>query len=197
MKTFYLTTVLLTLGIASNAQIQKGTIHINGQFASNSGANNQTIADGLIKSFSIRLNPNVGYFVMDRWEIGSGLLFSTTKNRYKNVIPGSSEKYTSNSFGLQAYTKYYFGNGALKPYVTANGSHTWLTNKTTYVNTGTFTSKINSWNAGAGVGLAWFASQRVGLFSQLTFDNAWNNNNNSNQSLNLNFGVQVNLGKKK
>ncbi len=82
MKTFYLTTALLVCTIAATAQTEKGTININGQFGSNSGGQYYTVPNGLVKSFSLNLNPNVGYFVKDSWEVGAGVLFQTQKSRY-------------------------------------------------------------------------------------------------------------------
>jgi outer membrane protein W len=195
MKTFYLTTLLLSLGIAANAQTQKGTININGQFGSNSGGQHQVSQDGRVKSFSLQLNPNVGYFVKDNWEVGTGVLFGTTQGRYKSTIQGDLVKQSSNALGIQLYSKYYFGKGAVKPYITGGAGHNWLTQKTKTVNDEPYSYKTTNWNAGGGAGIAWFVSPKIGLFSQLTYDRTWNKNN-SFGSLNLNFGVQVNLGKK-
>lgn len=196
MKTFYLTTALLVCTIAATAQTEKGTININGQFGSNSGGQYYTVPNGLVKSFSLNLNPNVGYFVKDNWEVGAGVLFQTQKSRYKNVIQGSTDKVSSNSLGLQFYSKYYFGKGSVKPYITAGGGHNWATTKSKNVGGNTQTDHFTNWNAGGGAGVAWFVSPKIGLFSQLTYKRIWHDNSSSD-ILNLNFGVQVNLGKKK
>jgi hypothetical protein len=197
MKTFYLTTLLLTLGIASNAQTQKGTININGQFGGNNGATRDEQNGGAVKKFSFQANPNVGYFIKDNWEVGAGVSFGRYQINYKNPDPWGTEKYNSNRLGLLAYSKYYFGKGLVKPYLTINGGHNWLFNKTIYTTTGEDKYKAGFWNVGGGAGLTWFASSRVGLFTQLTYDRNWNPVAPSNGALNLNFGVQVNLGKKK
>lgn len=196
MKTFYLTTALLVCTIAATAQTQKGTININGQFGSNRGGQYYTVPNGLVKSFSLNLNPNVGYFVKDNWEVGAGVLFGTTRSRYTNVIPENMEKSNSNSFGLQAYSKYYFGKGSVKPYVTLEAGHTWQSGKTTFVNGNTWSYNFDNWNAGGGAGVAWFITPKVGLFSQLTYNRNLEQIKYSTGTLNLNFGVQINLGKK-
>ena len=123
MKIFYLTTLLLSLCIAANAQTEKGTININGHFGSNSGAHYFTVPNGLVKSFSMKLNPNVGYFVKNNWEVGAGLSYGLLRARYTNVMPENVERDRSNSFGLQAYSKYYFGKGSVKPYLTLEAGH--------------------------------------------------------------------------
>lgn len=197
MKTFYLTTLLLTLGISSKAQTQKGTININGQFGSNSGGQHSNISNGLFKSFSIELNPNVGFFVKGNWEVGAGVLFGMTRSRYSSVIPDNM-KGMSNRFGIQAYSKYYFGKGGVKPYVTLEARHTWLSEKTKFANGNTQGYSSADWNAGGGAGIAWFVSPKIGLFSQLTYNRDLERQiKYSTGTLNLNFGVQVNLGKKK
>jgi hypothetical protein len=196
MKTFYLTTLLSSFIIVASAQTQKGAINLNGQFGTNRGGNGQVSQNSLVKTFSLQLNPNVGYFIKNNWELGAGVAFGTTQSRYKQVIQNSPEKFSSNDIGLRIYSKYYFGSGVVKPYITASGGYNWFKNETTYLNANTigFTSRF--WTANGGVGLAWFASPRVGLFSQLTYDKNWNGGTYSSNTLNLNFGVQINLGKK-
>lgn len=197
MKIFYLTTLLLSLGIAANAQTEKRTININGQFGSNSGAHYFTVPNGLVKSFSIQLNPNVGYFIKNNWEVGAGVLLGMTRSKYENVLPENTEVDRSTRFGLQAYSKYYFGQAPLKPYITLEAGHTWQSGKTGYVNGNTFSYNSGNWNAGAGAGLIWFLSPKVGLFSQLTYNRNLEQIKYSTGTVNLNFGVRVNLGKKK
>ena len=197
MKTFYLTTLFLILGIASTAQTQKGTININGQFGRNSGGQYYVESKGLVKSLSIDINPNVGYFVKDNWEVGAGVLFGMTRSKYTNVIQGGMDKLSANDFGLQVYSKYYFGNGLVKPYITVGAGQKWVSNKSRYVGGNTQSNNYNDWNVGAGAGVAWFVSPKIGLFSQLTYNRRWEQIKNSSGTVNLNFGVQVNLGRKK
>ncbi len=193
MKIFYLTTLLLSLCIAANAQTEKGTININGQFGSNSGGQHSNISNGLIKSFSIEVNPNVGFFVIDNWEVGAGVLFGMTRSRMSGYIT----KGISNRYGIQAYSKYYIGKKSVRPYLTLEASHTWISEKTKFVNGNTQGYNSEIWNAGGGAGIIWFVSPRIGLFSQLTYNRDLKQIKHSEGSLNLNFGVQVNLGKKK
>ncbi|QNA44702.1 outer membrane beta-barrel protein [Lacibacter sediminis] len=194
MKTFYLTTLLLSLSIASSAQTQKGALNINGQFGSNSGGQHSNISNGLIKSFSIELNPNVGFFVKDNWEVGAGVLFGITRSRMSGYII----KGTANKFGIQSYSKYYIGKRSVRPYVILEASHTWISEKTKFVNGNTQGYTSANWNAGGGAGVAWFVTPKIGLFSQLTYNRDLERQiKYSTGTLNLNFGVQVNLGKKK
>ncbi len=197
MKTFYLTTLLLSLGIATNAQTEKGTMNINGKFGSNSGGQYYIESNGLIKSLSIDINPNIGYFVKNNWEIGAGVSLSMTRSRYTNVIQGNMDKQSANGIGLQAYSKYYFGSGLVKPYVTIGGGHKWVSNKSKYVGGSTQSYNYNDWSAEGGAGVVWFVSPKVGLFSQLTYTRRWQEIRYSSGAVNLNFGIQVNLGNKK
>jgi hypothetical protein len=197
MKIFYLTTLLLSLGIAANAQTEKGTVNINGQFGNNSGGRYSTISNGLVKSFSMQLNPNVGYFIKNNWEVGAGVLLGTTRAHYTTVFPDAMHKERSNRFGLQTYSKYYFGKASIKPYITVEAAHTWLSGKLTLGDGTTRAFNSEKWNAGGGAGVVWFVSPKIGLFSQLTYNRDLKQIKHSEGSLNLNFGVQVNLGRKK
>lgn len=194
MKTFYLATAMLLSTFAVTAQTEQGTININGLFGSNGGGKFQS--NNAFNRFNLNVGANVGYFVKNNWEIGGGLQlgFTTAKNKppFDNLIFPS--RATTITFAPQLYSKYYFGTKQLKPFAVISTGYNWQFDRTTY-NGATTKGRLNYLNYGGGAGLAWFPSKKVGLFTQLTYDRLYSDMMDQG-ALNLNFGVQINLGKK-
>lgn len=194
MKTFYLTTLLLALGIATNAQTEKGTLNINGLFGSNGGGVYQS--NNASNQFKLNFGANVGYFVKNNWEVGAGV--QTGFYTLKNKPPFDNFFYVNRSITLapQLYSKYYFTSNQVRPFAVVSTGYNWQFNR--MKNNGIITKGSSGFfNYGGGAGLAWFPSQKVGLFTQLTYDQVYEKYVRNEGALNLNFGVQINLGKKK
>lgn len=196
MKTFYLTTALLICTFAATAQTEKGTLNINGLFGSNGGAVYQS--NDAFKQFKLNLGAGTGYFVKNNWEIGAGVQFGVSRQKFKppfDNLPGPPALEQSYTYNLGIYSKYYFGNKSVRPFAVISTGYN--LNYYKQINLG-LESKGNSryFNSGGGAGLAWFPSKKVGLFTQLTYDHIYNDMIDQG-SFNLNFGVQINLGKKK
>lgn len=192
MKTFYLATAMLMITIAATAQTEKGTLNINGLFGSNGGGLYQS--NDAFNQFKLNVGANVGYFVKNKWEIGGGV--QTEFNILKNKPPFDNFFYQNRSitFAPQLYSKYYFGERQMKPFAVVSTGYNWQFERLS--NNGTMTKGSTSFfNYGAGAGLAWFPSKKVGLFTQLTYDRLYSDMIDLG-ALNLNFGVQINLGKK-
>jgi hypothetical protein len=194
MKTFYLTTLLLTLCIAATAQTEKGTLNINGLFRSNEGGLYQS--NDVFNQFKLNLGAGVGYFVKNSWEVGAGVQIGTSTKKYKAPFndPYYPDRSSSNTLGASIYSKYYFGAKQIKPFAVLSTGYNWTFDRTKYNGT-TFKGSISYLNYGGGAGLAWFPSKKVGLFTQLTYDRLYSDMIDQG-ALNLNFGVQINLGKK-
>lgn len=195
MKTFYLATAMLICTFAATAQTEKGTVNINGLFGSNGGGMYQS--NDAFNRFSLNLGAGTGYFVKNNWEVGAGLQFGTTKMKFKspyNIGPGSMDLNSIYKYNVNLYSKYYFGTGSVKPFAVVSTGYNLDYSKQ---QTGGMESKGKSlyFNSGGGAGLAWFPSRKVGLFTQLTYDHIYSDLLDQG-SFNLNFGVQINLGKK-
>src|SRR5689334_7361728 len=113
--------VALTASFTGFAQFQKGTSTLNFNIGDIQNTNIRK------KSFdrynNLSFNPGFGYFIKKNWEVGGGLNFNTI-----HLLDSSHGGYYQNSksFGVFAYTNYYFGKGKLKPYLTfqAGWNHT-------------------------------------------------------------------------
>lgn len=194
MKTFYLATAILLSTFAATAQTEQGTVNINGLFGSNSGG--QLLSNEAFNNFKLNVGANVGYFVKNNWEIGAGI--QTGLNTQKQKAPFNNlfsiDKFRSITVAPQLYSKYYFGTKQLKPFAVISTGYNWQLDRSTY-NGVTTKGRLNYLNYGGGAGLAWFPSKKVGLFTQLTYDRLYSDMMDQG-ALNLNFGVQINLGKK-
>ena len=142
------------------------------------------------------MGANVGYFVKNNWEIGAGIqtCFNTLKQKAPFNDLFNLDKSRSIIFAPQLYSKYYFGTKQLKPFAVISTGYNWQLDRSTY--NGTITNGTSSYfNYGGGAGLVWFLSKKVGLFTQLTYNRLYSDVMDQG-ALNLNFGVQINLGKK-
>jgi hypothetical protein len=194
MKTFYLATAMLLSTFAATAQTEQGTININGLFGSNGGG--QLQSTDAFNRFKLNVGANVGYFVKNNWEIGAGVQtgFNTLKQKAPFNDLFNLDKARTITFAPQLYSKYYFGTKQLKPFAVISTGYNWQFDRSTY-NGVTTKGRLNYLNYGGGAGLAWFPSKKVGLFTQLTYDRFYSDMMDQG-ALNLNFGVQINLGKK-
>lgn len=195
MKTFYLATAMLLSTFAATAQTEQGTTNINGLFGSNGGG--QLQSNDAFNNFKLNVGANVGYFVKNNWEIGAGVQFGVFRQKFKppfDNLPGPPSLEQSYKYNFGVYSKYYFGTKQLKPFAVISTGYNWQFDRTTY-NAATTKGRLNYLNYGGGAGLAWFTSKKVGLFTQLTYDRLYSDMMDQG-ALNLNFGVQINLGKK-
>jgi len=99
-KTFFTCLVVLLFSLTANSQITKGNWMVGG---SGSYAHN-TISNDIgtsYKSSIVSVKPNVGYFLLDKFVIGSSIGYY-----YSNF-----EDSSSSTFNIGAFARYYF----LKP----------------------------------------------------------------------------------
>jgi hypothetical protein len=136
------------------------------------------------KPFSVNLNPNAGFFVLDKLAIGSSIYFSF-----------STDKYTRHSsVGFAPFARYYLGKSKLQYFVqAATGIYrNWYT--TSYPLQEKTKQFSYYWNASAGLGAVYFITQQVGLESTLNYQ-LYNisSGRRNNDNLFLNFGFQIYL----
>lgn len=195
MKKFYLATAMLISTIAATAQTEKGTINVNGLFGSNGGGIYQN--NDAFNQFKLNLCAGTGYFVKNNWEIGAGVQFGVSRQKFKppfDNLPGQPAFEQSYKYNLGIYSKYHFGNKSVRPFAVVSTGFNLDYYK--QINSGIeLTGSSRYFNSGGGAGIIWFPSKKVGLFTQLTYDHIYSDMLDQG-SFNLNFGVQINLGKK-
>lgn len=199
-KLFTLLCILIT--ISSNAQLKKGDWNIN--TSTNAPMNlrfrkTNDVYSGTYKSLDLGINPGVGYFIADRWEIGGGPAVSIYQTKFISPGPNSMlSKSNASSIGLNLFTRYYLKKeGRLRPYLIVSGGYAKLHNKYTSVDGSETRYSSHEWRASAGAGLSWFIAPNVALFSELTYTNVWGNGGGYPSGLDFKIGFQVFLNRKK
>lgn len=168
------------------SQVEKGTKLIGVGFGSFSftNSNSQTSysntptvykSDG--SSYSISVNPNVGWFVIDNLALGAGVSvsFYGSKSNSSNTSSTNTSTYNSTqpSFYLGPFARYYF-KGAEKGrvFTQINGQYGIYggksTSKTNYGSASTTTTHPKGdWNVGATAGYEYFINPSIGLFASV------------------------------
>lgn len=187
-KTFLL--ALLAIGFATSyAQTQKGDKLLGVGFGSMSYTNSNSkttysntpteySSDG--NSFSISVNPNIGWFIKDNLAVGGGvsISFYTSKSESSNTssTTTSESKSTQPSFYLMPFARYYFGGTETSKFF-VNGSVQYgisFGNSKSSTSTGssseTTTKPKYDWNAGLSLGYEYFLSKYVGLYGMVGFN---------------------------
>lgn len=185
MKKIILSSILV-FGLTMYGQTEKGSKMIGVGFGSLSftDSNSETTysntpteynSDG--NSFSISINPNVAWFVMDNLAIGGGisLAYYTSKSDSSNTGSTSTteSKSTQPSFYIGPLARYYFGKSTSgKPFAQLNAQYGINGGKSeSSTSTGsssqTTTKPKGDYNVGATFGYEYFISKYVGLFASV------------------------------
>ncbi len=194
-NTFTLLALFFTTTLS--AQLKKGDWNINTTTDAPMNLRLRTNGPGF-KSYDFSINPGVGYFLKDRWEIGGGPVVSLNGANYKDQMSGYSLKNRSSSVGLNLFTRYYLKKeGRLVPYLTLGATYLRTTGSTTDYNGIKSNYRLNQWQAGGGAGLSWFVSPKVALFAELTYTGEWGSGSGYTGGLNFKVGIQVFFNRKK
>lgn len=143
-------------------------------------SNTPTVYNSDGNSFSISVNPNIAWFVMDNLAVGGGVSvsFYTSKSDSSNTssTTTSENKSTQPSFYIGPMARYYFGKSTSgKPFAQINAQYGISGGKSeSSTSTGAFsetkTKPKGDWNAGVTFGYEHFVSQYVGLFASIGFN---------------------------
>ncbi|HEV7779629.1 MAG TPA: hypothetical protein VGO58_00105 [Chitinophagaceae bacterium] len=194
-NTFTLLALFFTVTVS--AQLKKGDWNINTSTNAPMNLKLRTNGEGF-KSYDFSINPGIGYFLKDRWEIGGGPVLSFEGARYKDQFSGFSFTNRSSSVGFNLYTRYYLKKeGRLIPYLTLNGGYSRTSLNSIDYNGMKSISKFNQWQVGGGAGLSWFVSPKVALFTELTYTRDWGTYMGHTGGLDLKVGIQVFFNRKK
>lgn len=154
----------LLVSLASQAQFQKGMFTANfdvGDIRSISIQNKK-----FDKHNSFSFNPGFGYFIKKNWELG--LKFNYTSFHLNDSSHGGSYE-NSRSIGFDLYTNYYFGNGKLRPYLTAKIGWGHAEGRYDLWGSGLSSFSNSNFNYALGGGLNWNISPKFSLFAEATF----------------------------
>jgi len=116
-KNHLLTLVIIFTTITVFSQTDQGNILIGG--SSNLGLNfgsfkteiNGSQTQGTQKVTNFNISPRIGYFVIDNLVVGISLPFSSSTNKLNN------SKSTENSIFISPFTRYYFTESNIKPFL--------------------------------------------------------------------------------
>ncbi|MEO5979466.1 MAG: outer membrane beta-barrel protein [Chryseolinea sp.] len=91
---------MLAFGFCAKAQTSQGSVSLGGGF--NFGASKDQNPGNDDKTTSFSFSPQVGYFVVDNFEVGLALSLSTV-----NQKPGDGTDYKDSGFGIGPFARYY------------------------------------------------------------------------------------------
>lgn len=233
MKKLILFFIASIMVLSVSAQTEKGSklfgVSLGSLSYTNSNSkttysNTPTIYKSDGNSFSISVNPNVGWFINDGFVLGGGVSVSFYSSKSNSSNTGSSttseSKSTQPSFYIGPYARYYFsGSKKGMPFIQANAQYGIYGGKSTSktssgASSETTTHPKGDWNAGATFGYEHFLSSYIGLYvsvgfnygsSKTSYDYAPSTGTGYTYTsqydrwyIPVNFGLQVHLpGKKK
>jgi len=189
MKKLILFFIACITVISVSAQTEKGSrligvglgsLSYTNSTSKTSYSNTPTVYNSDGNSFSISVNPNIGWFVKDRVAVGGGVSvsFYSSKSNSSNTGSSTTSESTSTqpSFYIGPYVRYYFsGSKSGMPFLQANAQYGIYGGKSkSKTSTGssseTTTHPKGDWNAGATFGYEHFVSSYVGLYFSVGFN---------------------------
>lgn len=191
---FTLPALFITLSLS--AQLKQGDWNINTRTNAPMNLRLRSNGEGF-KSYEFIINPGVGYFLKDRWEIGGGPLISLSGSNYTDRTSTAFFRNNAYAIGLNLFSRYYFKEeGRVIPYVTVNGGYAKLhgNSRNNYGIRDSYSQ--HQWNAGGGAGISWFLSSKFALFTELTYSGEWGSGLGYTHGLNFKVGFQLFLNKK-
>lgn len=196
MKKIFLTSIIIAGScLLSRAQFTKGNILAGGSvgisFTTNKSISGSTTTTNYsTNSFSI--SPQVGYFFLDNFAAGAGILLSSSTTKADGSPSGNS----FSSFSFSPFGRYYFG----KFFGQAGIGFGSYTQESTNNNNITTTFKGSTFNWSLGGGYVILLNQHVGLEPQILYRSDsqtpdGSSITNRNAGLFLQLGLQVYLSK--
>ena len=178
---------LLMTSAISFAQVGKGSKYVNASSSLSFTSMKYTLDYGegtdeeSVSEFSI--SPSVGFFIMDGLAVGITALYESSKYKYEGI---ESDPYVV--YGLGVFGKYYFGQGAIKPFGKAEVGILGESSGEDDVD------KASGMGFGAGAGVAYFLNEFVAVEAGLDYSVA-NMKNKEFDELELKMsGIQFKVG---
>ncbi len=180
--------------ISVSVTAQKGSWYLGGSIAASSGkskseTNGNTIHT--VKGNYWGFGPEVGTFLTDHVQLGVSLNISTGKNEATNTPSPSISR--STMYGASAYSRYFFGKEAFKPF--AGVSTAFSFGKQKAENGILITeSTVRGFGADINAGFSYALSKRVtsvGSFGFLGYNSSTTRDDNNNKSSSSSFGLDA------
>ena len=124
-RRFFLSTIAIAGSLFTNAQFQKGDKMVGTNIASalyNSGSSKVTFAnapssayDTKTSSYSLRIEPSIGWFISDKTIIGVGININPSGQKIRFENQGTTfqeDKSSSFNLGAGPFIRHYFGSGS-------------------------------------------------------------------------------------
>jgi len=152
MKKLLLTlSAVAVLGLAANAQTEKGKFMVGGQVS----FDGTKVKDTDIKTNSFSIVPNAGYFVADNIAVGTGIGYNWSKSEIDNL-----KETTNSSFVLAPFGRLYSKNdGPVKFFGQLSVPMSWGTLE----EEGTKTATTANYGVELAPGIAYFPTSNIGV----------------------------------
>lgn len=189
MKKNFLLLACIALSSTLFAQTEKGTrligvgigsISYTNSDSKTTYSNTPTVYKSEGNSFSISVNPNIGWFIQDNLALGGGVSLSFYKSKSTSSNTGSATTSTSESTQpsvyLSPFARYYFGGSkAGMPFAHLSFQYgIYGGNSTSKTSTGssseTTTKPKGDWNTGIQLGYEHFVNTHIGFYGSIGFN---------------------------
>lgn len=186
MKIMFTTVLIATTAFAAEAQIKKGdklvgvslgSLSYTNSDSKTTYSNTPTVYESDGSSFSISVNPSIGYFIQNNLAVGGSVsvsfYISKSNSGNSSSTTTSDSKSTQPSVFIGPFARYYFSGtnkGSLftqaqLQFGISGGKSESKTS--TGASSETKTKPKGDWNAGASIGYEHFVSPYIGIFGSL------------------------------
>ena len=183
MKKLILSQLLISILFVATSfgQTEKGSFLLGG---------NGSLSIGTYKSSNfdshkiININPNFGYFIKNNLAIGI---------KTPLYLEGYNSDIFSFSFGINIFSRYYFAKTEKTSFF---GSANYGLNN--YQHEGSYSSYLNEYSAGIGLGFTYFLTKSIGFETELVYDySKYFDSRFGYDNFSMNFGFQIYFNKQK
>lgn len=178
LRKFSVLILFIILGVVSNAQLTKGNWLVGGSGSYKSEKSN----DGVFSQKALNINPNVGYFLIDKFAVGIKPGLGYTEYKF-----GNTNKSTTLMFG--PFFRYYFLSSTNQVNLFAEGTYQYANQKPNNQSYNIYTAKA---------GPVIYFNQSVGL--EFTFEYSYlggDPNYTFPKRFTIGAGLQIHLEKDK
>lgn len=183
MKKLILSQLLISLLFIATSfgQTEKGSFLLGGN---GSLSIKKYKSSGFDSHKIININPNFGYFIKDNLVIGI---------KTPLYLEGFNSDIFSFKFGINAFSRYYFAKTEKTSFFSS--ANYGLSN---YQHEGSYSSYLNEYSAGIGLGFTYFLTKSIGFETELKYDySKIFNNSVGEDNFGVNFGFQIYFNKQK
>lgn len=152
-KLFLMTVAALTVGLAANAQTEKGKMMLGGQI----GFDHSKVKDADNSAYSFTIAPSIGYFVGNNVAVGLGLGYQYDENT--SLASSIFDAASLNVFQVSPFARMYKGDGDFKFFGQLSVPMAWGEGKVNDESIG----KIESYGVALSPGFTYFPTSKIGV----------------------------------